>query len=186
MSRPDGSPAAAAQRAAALVAALCPGDPGRPVSTADVVRVLRAHGEPEPIKLTSADITQMRAVAGDLWAVFAAPSTAVAAHRLNEMLARAAGPPRLSHHDNTPWHIHVDTSDTTSWAHWFATSSAMALATLLASRQDCPGGLCAASNCHQPFADLGRGAPRRYCSPRCASRTRVAAYRHSRQQQSAQ
>jgi predicted RNA-binding Zn ribbon-like protein len=38
-----------------------------------------------------------------------------------------------------------------------------------------PGGLCA--DCGLPFAATGSGSPRRYCSARCASRARVAAYR---------
>ena len=177
MSWPGGSAAAAAVRAAALTAVLCPADPGEPVAVAGVVQVLREHGEPGPIELTDADVTQMRAVAADLHAVFAAPSTAVAARRLNLLLRAHAGPPRLSGHDGTAWHIHVDASDRAPWAEWLATSSAMALATLLADRQARPGGLCAAADCRRPFADLGRGARRRYCSATCASRARVAAYR---------
>ncbi len=180
MLRPEGSPAAAAQRTAALTAVLRPDDPGALVSAADVAQVLRDHGEPEPIELTDADIAQMRAVAGELLAVFAAPDTAAAAGRLNRMLARAAAPPRLTDHDSTAWHIHVDAGDAASWARWLAASSALALATLLADRQSRPGGLCSATGCQKPFVDLGRGAPRRYCSPRCASRTRVVAYRRSR------
>jgi len=179
ISRPDGPPALAAQRAAALTAVLCPGDPSIPVSTSEVASVLRDHGEPEPVELTDTDIAQMRAVARDLRAVFAAPSTAAAADCLNSLLRRAAGPPRLSDHDNTAWHIHIDPDDAAPWAQWLATSSAMALATLLTERQAPPGGLCAAQDCGRPFTDFGRGAPRRYCSPRCASRTRVFAYRRA-------
>lgn len=179
MSSPGDSAAFAAQRAAALVAVLRPGDPGEPVSAADVAQVLRDHGEPEPVELTGTDVTEMRAVARDLWAVFAAPDTAAAAYQLNQILRRTAGPPRLSDHDTTGWHIHVDASDAAPWAQWLATSSAMALATLLTDRQSRPGGLCAAADCGRPFADLGRGAPRRFCTARCASRTRVSAYRRA-------
>ena len=180
MSWPMGSPAAAAQRAAALTAALRPGEPGEPVSAAEVAQVLRDHGEPEPIELTDADVGQMRAVAGDLREVFSAADTATAAGRLNQLLRASAGPPQLSDHGHAAaWHLHVDAGDATPWARWFAASSAMALATLLSDRQAKPGGLCAAQDCGRPFADLGRGAPRRYCSPQCASRTRVSAYRRS-------
>jgi len=180
MSWPDGPAAAAAERAAALTIVLRPGEPGAPVAAADVAQVLHEHGEPGPIELTGADIVQMRAVARDLREVFAAPDTAAAARQLNRLLSGAAGPPRLSDHDGTAWHIHIDQGDQASWAQWLATSSAMALAALLAGRQARPGGLCAAENCQRPFVDLGKGAPRRYCSPRCASRTRVSAYRRSR------
>lgn len=179
MPRSGWPPAAVAERAAALAGVLRPGDPGTPVPPGAVEQVLREHGEPEPISLTSADVSEMRAVAGDLLAVFAAPDTATAARLLNRMLARAAGPPQLSGHDGTPWHLHFG-SEPQSWGEWLAVSSAMALATLLATRQAPPGGLCAAAGCGRPFADLGRGAPRQYCSPRCASRTRVAAHRRAR------
>ncbi|MGF7236501.1 MAG: CGNR zinc finger domain-containing protein, partial [Frankia sp.] len=64
-----------------------------------------------------------------------------------------------------------------TWTSWFAGSSALAFARLMVDRQVKPGGLCAAVGCGTPFADLGRGDPRRYCSPRCATRERVAAHR---------
>jgi predicted RNA-binding Zn ribbon-like protein len=181
MSRPDGSPAAAAQRAAALVAVLRPGEPGVAVQAGEVIQVLRAHGEPGPIELADADVAAMRAVAGELHAVFAATDTAAAAGSLNKLLARTAAPPQLSDHGKTPWHIHFDPGGSASWAQWLATSSALALAALLSSRQSPPGGLCASASCRRPFADLGRGAARRYCSARCASRARVAAHRRARQ-----
>jgi predicted RNA-binding Zn ribbon-like protein len=36
---------------------------------------------------------------------------------------------------------------------------------------------CAASGCSRWYADESKNASRRYCSPACASRTTVAAYR---------
>src|SRR5262249_58568818 len=105
MSWPVGSAAAAAVRAAALTAVLCPADPGEPVAVADVVQVLREHGEPGPIELTDADVTQMRAVAADLHAVFAAPSTAVAPRPLHLLLRAPAGPPPPAGPDGPPWPI---------------------------------------------------------------------------------
>ncbi|WP_332306638.1 CGNR zinc finger domain-containing protein [Saccharomonospora glauca] len=40
-----------------------------------------------------------------------------------------------------------------------------------------PGGLCASPSCGRPFVHVGGGSPRRYCTPRCATRERVAAHR---------
>jgi predicted RNA-binding Zn ribbon-like protein len=171
----DGSPRAAATRAADLLEVLRPDAPAP--EPADVIGVLRRHGEPEPISLTAGDITELRSAASLLWAVFAAASTEEAAHALNAILHSHAYPPRLSSHDRTPWHIHVDRHDDASWAEWFASSSAMALAVLLAERQANPAGLCASPSCGRPFIDHDQGDPRRYCSPRCASRERVAAHR---------
>jgi hypothetical protein len=168
--------AGAAERAAALTALLT-GPRAAQVSAAEVAAVLREYDEPEPISISAADLPALREVAAALREVFEAPDVATAAGLLNVMLAAWAGPPRLSSHDGTDWHVHVDSGDDAPWAEWFAASSAAALATLLASRQARPGGLCAAADCRLLFAATGAGSPRRYCSARCASRARVAAYR---------
>jgi hypothetical protein len=176
--RPATHPAA---RTAALTGLLAPG--GRPATVpaattaAAVAAVLRDYDEPEPIEISDADVAALQAVAVRLHEVFAAPDTATAARRLNDLLAGAAGPPRLSSHGGSAWHLHLDSSDDAPWDEWFATSSAAALAALLTSRQGPPGGLCAAAGCGLPFAHLGGGTPRRYCSTRCATRERVAAHR---------
>jgi hypothetical protein len=167
----------AARRAAALTGLLAPGGRPVPAPTDQVAAVLRAHGEPDPIELTDGDVAHMQGVAVRLHEVFAAPRTEVAARLLNALLAESAGPPRLSDHHGTAWHLHTDSADNASWAEWFAASSAVALAGVLAARQAPPGGLCAAAGCGMPFANTGSGSPRRYCSPRCASRARVTAYR---------
>jgi CGNR zinc finger len=176
-----GSASFAARRAAALLAVLDPREPGLPHGhlVAAVTSVLMEYGEHAPVVLTPQDITGMRAVAAELWPVFAAQTVGQAAGRLNNVLATYAGPPRLTSHDGTTWHIHADGADDSPWPRWFAASSAIALATLLAGRQAPPGGLCASSRCGRPFIDLGRGGRRRYCSARCATRERVAAHRRS-------
>jgi predicted RNA-binding Zn ribbon-like protein len=171
-----------AARAAALTGLLGPAGPTSPppIPASDVIAVLREHGEPEPIEITDGDVASMRSVAARLHEIFAAPDTATAARLLNEILAAAAGPLRLTSHGGTAWHLHLDGSDEdTPWDTWFAVSSAAALAELLAARQAPPGGLCAAPGCGQPFVHVGGGTPRRYCSPRCATRERVAAHRRA-------
>jgi hypothetical protein len=167
-------PAAAAERAAALTGLLTGASTAGPE---EVAAVLRDFGEPEPIFITEADLAGLRRVAAALGEVFAAPDVGTAARLLNALLAASAGPPRLSCHDGTAWHVHVDRDDDAPWADWFAAASAAGLATLLASRQAVPGGRCAAPGCAAPFAAVGGGSPRRYCSARCASRVRVTAYR---------
>jgi predicted RNA-binding Zn ribbon-like protein len=178
--RAIGSTVAAANRAAALVDVLGRDEkPGRTLTR--VVAVLREYGELDPIVATEADLPGLRAVAARLREVFAAPDLAAAADRLNTMFAEFAGPPRLtSHEGSTNWHLHTDADDDSPLDEWLATSSALALATLLTERQAPPGGICAAPDCSIPFVDRGQGAPRRFCSPRCASRVRVAAHRRRR------
>ncbi|MGW4522770.1 CGNR zinc finger domain-containing protein [Amycolatopsis sp. NPDC004378] len=144
---------------------------------ASVERVLRQHGETE-VRLSPSDVAELRAAAVELRSVFAAPDVASAASALNALFAAYARPPRLTNHaDGYGWHLHVDSADNGPWGAWLVTSSALGLASLLASRQDVPGGLCASPSCGKPFAHTGGGSPRRYCSPRCATRERVAAHR---------
>jgi predicted RNA-binding Zn ribbon-like protein len=60
---------------------------------------------------------------------------------------------------------------------WLLTSSALALAVLLAERQAPPAGICASPTCGRPFVNVGRGSARRYCPAACGTRQRVAAHR---------
>jgi predicted RNA-binding Zn ribbon-like protein len=172
----DLSTANAARRAAAMTGALLRDPPSRD----EVEAVLLRYGEPEPPRLTGDDLVALRSAAARLMPVFEATTTDEAAQRLNALLAAHAAPPRLSAHDGTAWHLHVDDADDAPWATWFLASSSLALATVLADRQAPPGGICAAHDCTQPYVDLGAGAPRRFCSERCATRTRVAELRRRR------
>ena len=171
-------------RAADLVAILGPLVPC--VDPEAVMEVLRRYGEPEPITITSEDIAGLAKAAGVLWPLFTAPSTTDAAELLNEILSTYARAPRLSCHDNTSWHLHVDSDDDSPWEEWLASSSAMALATLLAERHTNPAGTCASPRCGRPFIDQGRVDPRRYCSPNArpanaSQHTAGADERHDRQ-----
>jgi predicted RNA-binding Zn ribbon-like protein len=182
----------AAQRAADIIDALVP----RPGSRDEAIRragpeplderarlmaVLRAHGEPGPIEISDTDLAQLRQAALDLRDVFTAASAAQAADRINALLARYAHPPRLTDHGGDyGWHLHVDSSDDAPWAEWFLTSSCLSLAVLLAERQAPPAGLCESRSCGKPFVNVGRGTRRRYCSPACGTRERVAAHREVR------
>ena len=152
----------------------------RAAERAALVAVLRAYGEPEPVEISGADLDGLRRAAIPLGEVFAAGDAATAAGRINALLTGRARPPRLTTHGGTSgWHLHVDGSDDAPWAEWFLTSSCLALAVLLAERQAPPGGFCASPSCGRPFVNTGRGAARRYCSPACGTRERVARHRTS-------
>ena len=190
-----GSVPDAAQRTADMLAILLPqagagsgqdrsgsdhSRPGRSGQRAALIAVLRAHGEPEPVEISDADLDGLRQAAIPLGEVFAAGDAATAAGRINALLAGRARPPRLTTHGGTSgWHLHVDGSDDAPWSEWFLTSSCLALAVLLAERQSPPGGFCASPSCGRPFVNTGRGAVRRYCSPACGTRERVARHRTS-------
>ncbi|CAL9542628.1 hypothetical protein SUDANB171_04251 [Streptomyces sp. enrichment culture] len=100
-----------------------------------------------------------------------------AAQALNRLLADCGARPRLSRHDGQPWHLHVDRDDDAGWADWFLASSALALAQVLGEYGRAAWGTCASPRCGTLFLGTGPGSPRRYCSPACASRERVAAHR---------
>ena len=170
----------AAQRAADVLAILLPraGSSGQPGERDALIAVLRAHGEPEPVELSGTDLAGFRQAALDLQEVFAAEDAATAADRINALLGARAHPPRLTTHGGgSGWHLHVDGTDDAPWAEWFLTSSCLALAVLLAERQALPGGFCRSPSCGRPFVNVGRGRARRYCSPSCGTRERVAAHR---------
>ena len=180
----------AAQRAADIIDVLLPrpgsrdeiarrASPGPRDERARLIAVLRTYGEPGLIEISAADLAGLRPAAADLREVFAAGDVAVAAERINGLLADRAHSPRLtSHGGESGWHLHVDSRDDAPWAEWFLTSSCLALAVLLAERQAQPAGLCGSPSCGKPFVNVGRGSARRYCSPACGTRERVAAHRH--------
>jgi len=174
-----GSATYAAKRAADIVFVLHNKEQlDRPALIGRLNETLKAYSENS--KVIDADLDELEAVVGDLYTVFAEQDVANVASLLNEILAKYARAPRLSEHGNTAWHLHVDSDDHAPWAEWFAASSALALAVLLAEKQRNPGGLCISPTCGRPFIDLGKGGGRSYCSPKCATRERVAAYRKTR------
>jgi predicted RNA-binding Zn ribbon-like protein len=130
------------------------------------------------VALSPADVEGLRRAALELREVFTAGDVAAAADWINGLLAGRAHPPRLTTHGGASgWHLHVDSSDDAPWGEWLLTSSALALAVLLAERQAPPAGICASPTCGRPFVNVGRGSTRRYCSAACGTRQRVAAYR---------
>ena len=138
-------------------------------------RVLEEYGENS--KVNSTDLEDLEAVGRQLLAIFSTSDTKKTADLLNSLFRQYASKPRLSSHDGSFWHMHIDSSDHAPWDEWLATSSALAFAILLAQKQRNPGGLCASPGCGRPFIDTGKGGGRSYCSPRCATRERVSAYR---------
>jgi predicted RNA-binding Zn ribbon-like protein len=170
------APLDTARRAADLVNVLVPG----PAKPATVAAVLRRHGEPGPVELSGEDVADLRRAAVLLREIFGAGEVNEAVERLNSALAAHARPPRLATHGGAfGWHLHVDSGDDAPWGEWLLTSSCLALAVLLAERQASPGGFCASPSCGRPFVNTGRGAVRRYCSPACGTRERVARHRTS-------
>lgn len=137
--------------------------------------VLIRYGEEQAV-LTESDVADLAAACQRLYQLFAETNTDRAVALLNQWLGEAAEVVRLSNHDRTPWHLHL-TSDNAPWGTWLVSSSAWALAVLLAAGQHNPAGVCTAAGCGRPILLGGRGPTRQYCSSQCASRARVARYR---------
>lgn len=172
------SPAAVATRAIAAVQLLA--DPAADEHA--VARLLVEHGESEALVVTPEDLPQLRGVSTALAELFDLDSVDDWAHQLNGLLAQWASPPHLAH-EGVGWHLHVDRGEQATLAEWLASSSAMAFALLLTRSGQPPVRRCAAPGCGQPFLLSLSGAPRRFCSATCATRTRVSNHRRRRSAQ---
>ncbi|TDW19315.1 CGNR zinc finger domain-containing protein [Kribbella kalugense] len=148
-------------------------EPEQLTSPAALRAFLLEHGEPEPIELNEDDLIAVRAVRERLRPVFDGEDGAKV---LNGLLAEYAVRPYLSDHDGAPWHLHVAEPDA-SWAEWLAATTALGLATFAAGHGFEALGVCAAVDCERVFVNPAERRPRRFCTPRCSSRTRVASYR---------
>ncbi|WP_433161229.1 CGNR zinc finger domain-containing protein [Kribbella sp. CA-247076] len=153
-------------------------EPEKLSTTDDLRAFLLEHGESEPIELAEDDLAEVRAVRERIRPVFHR-EPAEAARLLNELLAEYAVRPYLSDHDGSPWHLHVAEPDAT-WSRWMAATTALGLAGFAAGHGFGALGSCAAADCERVFANPAERRPRRFCTPTCASRTRVASYRARR------
>ncbi|WP_350281578.1 CGNR zinc finger domain-containing protein [Kribbella sp. HUAS MG21] len=147
-------------------------------TTGDLQAFLLEHGEPGPIDVDENDLAAIRLLREWLRPVFHGDS-AQGARVVNAMLKRYAVRPYLSDHDGTPWHVHVARPGA-SWAEWLAATTALGLATFAAGHGFEALAVCAAADCERVFANAAEKRPRRFCTPRCAGRTRVAAHRARR------
>jgi predicted RNA-binding Zn ribbon-like protein len=151
------------------------------LDAAGLARFMVDHGESEPVELGAAEVDSVLAIRAELSELFDAAGEGVdaVAARINWLLDRAQTPPRLSNHDGTHWHLHVNV-DEASWSDWLAATTGLGLARLLVEDGVARIGRCAAPSCRSVFAGGPRNHPRRYCSPACANRGRVAAFRARR------
>lgn len=126
--------------------------------------------------MTGDDLAHVRELRQRLREVFEAEREADAAAIVNALFAEYATRPYLSDHDGTPWHLHVSTMDA-DWGASLAALTAMGLAVLVAGHGFGALRRCAATGCELVFVATAPGRARRFCSPACATRTRVSSYR---------
>jgi predicted RNA-binding Zn ribbon-like protein len=147
----------------------------------ELAEVLVHCGEPleslTGAAFTTDDAARLRAAIERLTAILRESDTDRAATALNDILAECGARPRLSRHDGSAWHLHVDRADDAGWDEWLLASGAHALAQILSEHGRPAWGVCNAPDCSAFYLDIGPGLHRRYCSSTCSSRTRVAAHR---------
>ena len=153
-------------------------DPEKLLTAGDLRQFLLDHAEPEPVEVSDADLAEMIEVRERLRPVFGA-EPAEAAGIVNELLSEHAVRPYLSDHDGAPWHLHIARPDA-GWAHWLAAAAALGIAVFVAGHGFDALGRCAATDCERVFANPAERRIRLFCTPTCASRTRVASYRARR------
>lgn len=139
----------------------------------DLRQFLLDHGEQEPVTVTEQEVTKAKALAERLRGVFGGDEPA---EIVNELLAAHVARPYLSNHDGHPWHLHVSLPDA-DWAEDLAAIIALGLAVFAAGHGFEPLRRCAADGCVTVFADTSRNHTRRFCTTKCATRSRVAAHR---------
>ena len=152
-------------------------DPEKLTSPEALERFLLDHGEPTA-DVDEDDLDQVKAVRERIRSVFHAEPRD-AARILNDLLAEYAVRPYLSDHDGAPWHLHVARPEAT-WAEWLAAGTALGLAGFAAGHGFAAIDSCAAEDCERVFVNPAERRPRRFCTPACSSRTRVASYRARR------
>ncbi|SDC31549.1 CGNR zinc finger domain-containing protein [Actinokineospora iranica] len=137
------------------------------------------HDEPWwACRATEEDLTVLRSVASDARAVLDAAVSGDADQVLagvNALLAAHPPRPRLSGHSGA-WHIHVADADAPP-ATEVAAASAWGLAQAVVRHGLDRWGQCAAEDCGNYYLDSSTNRAKRFCSPRCANRVHVAAFR---------
>ena len=113
---------------------------------------------------------------------FAGGDGAEVVRRLNDLLSRHPIRPRVSGHDESSWHLHVN-DESASTAETMISEALLGLAILVTEIGATRLGRCAADNCTNAFVDTSANSSRRFCSTRCSTRTNVAALRRRRKHQ---
>ncbi|MFF7453370.1 CGNR zinc finger domain-containing protein [Kitasatospora sp. NPDC008115] len=146
------------------------------VGAAELQALLERHQGP-PFRLTEADARELREAAAPLVRLLGTGDPDDAAEQINALLDRHPVRPRLVRLPGRPWSLHTEAPPAAGLTHWLLSTAALALGLWLSERGRCAWGRCAAPGCERFFVDTGRRTPQRYCTPRCATRVRVAAHR---------
>lgn len=158
-----------------------PGEPGTRRLLAERVEA-RVSGR--KVRLGPRTAEELFQLAGELRAVFeltAGGDSEGAAALVNRLLRRYQAAPQLARHDGESWHLHFHSqAKEAGQAVARGATCAVALAVVLGSPALVRLGVCGSPNCDRVFVDTSKNGSRRFCSPSCLSRTKVAAFRARR------
>jgi predicted RNA-binding Zn ribbon-like protein len=147
---------------------------------------LRAHLSAQPWllgRLSPSDLAPLRSVQRELAGLVDASAGGDGAdvvRRLNDLLGVHPIRPRVSGHDESSWHLHVNDDENASLAETLISEALFGLAMLVTEVGATRLGRCAAASCAKAFVDTSANSSRRFCSTRCGTRTNVAAMRRRR------
>ncbi len=140
-------------------------------------RMFTDHGYPATLAgIGRPDLAQLGGLGRQLAAVLDTGDDEAFIAVLAELLDAQDCRPRLTMHDGGAPHLHYARDDAALPA-WIATMAVSGLALYVCRYGRSRLRRCAAVGCGRWYADESKNSSRRYCSPACASRTTVAAYR---------
>jgi predicted RNA-binding Zn ribbon-like protein len=141
-------------------------------------RMLTDHGYPALLsEIPRSDLARLARLGHELATVLGTAGDEAFTGALAALLDAQDCRPQLTRHDGaaTP-HLHY-ARDGAPLPAWIATMAVSGLVLYICRRGRSRLRRCTASGCGRWYADESKNASRRYCSPACASRTTVAAYR---------
>lgn len=112
-----------------------------------------------------------------LRAFFSLRELADVAAAVNPLLELAGARPRFVEVRPGSWALRADPAPGSGAIQRVLTGAAFALASWAAEHGRTAWGICAADDCERVFIDEARRVPQRFCSPTCATRSRVRAHR---------
>jgi hypothetical protein len=137
-------------------------------------RMLTDHGY--RAEIPPRDLTRLTGVGRQLTTVLDISGDEAFIAALAALLDAQDCRPQLTMHDGAAPHLHYARDDAPLPA-WIATMAVSGLALYVCRYGRSRLRHCAAAGCGRWYADESKNSSRRYCSPACASRTTVAAYR---------
>lgn len=133
-------------------------------------------------QVASSDLEPLRALQTELAALVDASAAGVGegvVAVLNGLLARHPIRPRVSGHDESSWHLHVN-DDGASASETLTSEALLGLVLLVTQVGATRLGRCASTTCRRAYVDTSANSSRRFCSGRCSTRENVAALRRRR------